>query len=261
MSLYQAGEVPAEVLEVYRICATLDDEDPGALLAERGLTAPVDAGLPAEARLRDLLDEADRYLADFSGPGIAEVRRGLAEARRDVVTPRPGSRNPVVARHLPAALEALGADDLALAGAIAAAVPDLSFQSYGDYSGPALGAGFRDGHAFASLVGLDAPYPADDFDFGLFLIAPDTLYPDHRHAAPELYAPLTGPHGWRFAPGAPLVVKPAHQPIWNVPWAPHMTKTGPVPFLCLYAWTRDAQAATEILAVDDLAELQALKIE
>ena len=58
-------------------------------------------------------------------------------------------------------------------------------------------------------------------------------------AAPELYAPLTGPHGWRFAPGRPLIVKPAGEPVWNPPLQPHLTKVGPHPFLCLFAWTRD----------------------
>ncbi len=46
---------------------------------------------------------------------------------------------------------------------------------------------------------------------GLFVIAPHVLYRDHAHAAPELYLPLTGPHGWRFAPG-PAQCPPAQCP-------------------------------------------------
>ena len=82
------------------------------------------------------------------------------------------------------------------------------------------------------------------------------LYRDHRHAAPELYVPLTGPHGWRFGPGAPLIVKPAHEPVWNDPCAPHLTKVGPVPFLCLYGWTRDAQSVAEVVPAADWAALE-----
>lgn len=261
MSLWQAGELPVEALEVFRICATLDWEDPAELLAERGLSVPPapERG-PPETRLRDLLDEADRYLAGLYGPGIAEVRRSLAEARRGPCHPRPAQANPVVARHLPAALAALAEDDPGLAGAIGAATPDLGWITYDAYPPGAMDPGFVAGHAFASLVGAGAPYAAGDFDFGLFLIAPNVLYRDHRHAAPELYAPLTGPHGWRFWPGAPLVVKPAHQPVWNDPWAPHLTRTGPVPFLCLYAWTRDAQSEAEVVPANDWDALAAAEI-
>lgn len=41
MSLYQRGEIPAEVLEVYRICSRLDGEDALTLLALRGIGAEV----------------------------------------------------------------------------------------------------------------------------------------------------------------------------------------------------------------------------
>ena len=39
MSLYQKGEIPADVLEVYRICSRLDAEDALTLLALRGIGA------------------------------------------------------------------------------------------------------------------------------------------------------------------------------------------------------------------------------
>ncbi|MDZ7908534.1 MAG: dimethylsulfonioproprionate lyase family protein [Gemmobacter sp.] len=117
---------------------------------------------------------------------------------------------------------------------------------------------FADGHAFASLLGEAAPIPAQDFDLGLFLIAPHVLYRDHAHAAPELYAPLTGPHGWRFGPGRPLVLKPAHQPVWNPPQRPHLTKVGALPFLCLFAWTREVNSPARVIPADDWPALEAL---
>jgi hypothetical protein len=262
MSLYQAGALGAEALEVYRICTTLDDEDPVAILAARGLAPPsAPPRAPPARRLRDLLDEADRYLAGLWGPGIGEVRRGLSTARRKKLAERPARSNPVVAAELPAALRALAEDDPALAEAIAAAVPELDWITYDLYAPGTMTPGFLAGHAYASLVGAEAPYPGKDFDFGLFLIAPNLLYPDHRHAAPELYVPLTGPHGWRFGPGSPLIVKPAHEPIWNDPWAPHLTKVGPVPFLSFFGWTRDAQSVAETLPADDWASLEAMRLE
>ena len=81
------------------------------------------------------------------------------------------------------------------------------------------------------------------------------------HKAPELYAPLTGPHGWRFGPGLPLDIKAAHVPVWNAPQRPHLTKVGPVPFLCIFCWTRDVNDTAVVLPADDWAVLEALRIE
>ena len=44
-----------------------------------------------------------------------------------------------------------------------------------------IGESFADGHAFASIAGRDALFAAEDFELGLFLIAPHVLYRDHCH--------------------------------------------------------------------------------
>jgi hypothetical protein len=72
--------------------------------------------------------------------------------------------------------------------------------TYDRYPRAEIGARFLQGMPLPRSWGR-APFAARDFDLGLFLIAPHVLYRDHHHAAPELYAPLTGPHGWRFGPG------------------------------------------------------------
>jgi hypothetical protein len=250
MDLWLAGEIPAETLEVYRICAALDGEDPTTLLAARGL------GLGHRGALLRLLAELDRCLSVCPGPGVAEVRAGLAAARPSPAPPAP-RLHPAVTTHLPAALAAMQATLPELTSAIGSASGALAWDAYDRYPPDRIGEGFRTGNAFAVLVGDDGPYSAGDFDLGLFLIAPQRVYRDHRHAAPELYLPFTGPHGWRFGPGTPLLVKPALEPVWNEPYAPHLTKVGPVPFLCLYAWTRDAQSAAEVIPADDWPELEA----
>ncbi len=43
MYFYQRGMISAECLEVYRICARLDHEDPGPFLARLGLAKEVEA--------------------------------------------------------------------------------------------------------------------------------------------------------------------------------------------------------------------------
>ena len=142
----------------------------------------------------------DRYLATLPGPGVAEVRAGLNTARK-VLSPAPAhlpqSDQPAARR---AGCTAGGRPALALA--LAAAAPHLNWITY-DLYGPEIGEDFARGHAYASLIGEGAPILARDYDLGVFLIAPHVLYRDHHHAAPELYAPLTGPHGWRFGPDRP----------------------------------------------------------
>jgi hypothetical protein len=260
MALFAAGRLSAAALEVYRICAARDGEDPGPLLAARGLAGPAPVPAEPEALIRDLVAECDRYLATLPGPGVAEVRAGIAAERGGPVSLRPGQGHPVLDNHLAVALAALAVTHPALATAIAAAVPLLVWRPYVGYPPEVIGAGFMQGHAFATIMGDGAPLTARDFDLGLFLIAPHVLYRDHCHKAPELYAPLTGPHGWRFGPGRPLIVKAAHQPVWNDPFTPHLTKVGPVPFLAIFGWTRDVEALAEVIPADDWPALEALRL-
>ena len=255
MALYQDGKLSDDALEVYRICALLDRQDPAAMLGAQ----PSPVAPDAESAIRALVTAADDYLATLPGPGVAEVRAGLNRWRGGAVVPRPQT-NAVLAEHAATALAALSASHPGLAHAIAAALPHLHWITYDLYPPAEIGPAFAKGHCYASIIGEDAAIAAQDFDLGLFLIAPHVLYRDHRHAAPELYAPLTGPHGWRFGPDRPLIVKPAHQPVWNDPHRPHLTKVGPVPFLALFGWTRDVLEAAQVLPAGDWPELEALRL-
>ncbi|MDI3336746.1 dimethylsulfonioproprionate lyase family protein [Defluviimonas aestuarii] len=255
------GLLSSEALEVYRICSARDGDDPAALMATRGLAPnlPPPPDLNREQALRLLLDEVDRYLATLPGAGIAESRAGLAALRDGPVRPEPRGPDATVRAYLPAALAALTDSHPALATAIEMAEPHLCWRVYDSYPPEQIGTAFNAGHAYTSLIGEGA-IAADDFDLGLFLIAPGLLYRDHAHPAPELYAPLTGPHGWRFAPEGPITVKPAHEPVWNEPGQPHLTKVGPVPFLCIYCWTRDVNEPAQIIAATDWDALERQKI-
>jgi hypothetical protein len=174
--------------------------------------------------------------------------------------PRRARTNTVVDTHLEPALASLRAGEPQLAARIEAIAPHLEWITYDAYPREQIGDAFAEGHAFASVIGGGAPLPAADYDFGLFLIAPHVLYRDHAHKAPELYAPLTGPHGWRFGPDHPLEIRPAHQPVWNDPYRPHLTKVGPTPFLCLFCWTRDVSEPAVVLPAKDWTALEALRI-
>lgn len=260
MALYADGKLSAEQLECYRIASADDTFDATELVRERGLPLPTLQAPSGEALIRALVEEVDVYLGKLSGPGIAEVRNGLQAYRSArYKEPKPAA-NTVVQQHLPAALVAAAATQPALAASISATAPLLNWITYDAYDRDLIGESFATSHAFCSLLGDEGAFSVGDFDLGLFLIAPHVLYRDHRHPAPELYAPLTGPHGWRFRSGAPLTIKQAHEPVWNQPNQPHLTKVGPVPFFCIYSWTHDNAKPAEVLQAADWPQLEAARI-
>lgn len=254
MALWRAGEISADVLEVYREVSADDDRDPLAELNARGLPQPV---LPDP--LRQFYALARDYVLAMDHPGAAEVRAGLP-ADPGPVQPLVTGRNAVTEQWLAPALEALSKDHPALAQAIEAAADRLKWVTYDVYPRASIGEAFATGHAFASILGVASAFAAQDFELGLFLVAPHKVYRDHAHQAPELYAPLTGPHGWRFGPDQPLIVKPAHQPVWNPSLQSHLIKVGAVPFLSLFVWTKDVTVPAYVIAADDWADLESQPI-
>jgi hypothetical protein len=259
MELYRNGVISEAQLDAYRDASPHDGRDPALLLADRGLPAPPQPSGDPAAILQALFVAAADYLDTLSHPGAAEVRSGLSKCRPSG-EPARAMPHPIAARWLEPALREASGFQPQLAAAIAKAAPHLAWVSYDAYPRNEIGSDFADGHAFASLAGSDAPYGTDDFEMGLFLIAPHTLYRDRCHSAPELYVPLTGPHGWRFATGRPLIVKPAGEPVWNPPLQPHLTKVGQVPFLSLFVWTRDVNEPARVLPADDWASLETLDL-
>lgn len=202
-----------------------------------------------------LIGCCETYLGGFDLDGARQVAAGIARWKQ-------GERNPLAANpapscgHLDAALAAIGgAGDLR--DAISAARADLSWITYDKYDPTEIGPCFPKAHAFVSLIGERGHVRSEDFDLGLFLIAPRTLYRDHHHAAPELYAPLTGPHRWRFEPGGSWTEKAAHEPVWNPPWAVHATLVSDVPFLCIFGWTRDVNTPAKTIFAADWPMLEA----
>lgn len=261
MALYQQGRLSAAALEAFRIASASDTRTVDAVLAAHGLPPRHPGATSTSTALLQLLAEVSAYLAPLTCPGAAELRHLMAQAAPSPMPTAPCAP-PVIATHLPAALAALAPTHPALAKAIGTAAPHLPWASYDLYPPDQIGPAFASGHAFCPLIGPEAALPAPDAEFGLFLLAPHILYRDHCHPAPELYLPLTGPHGWRFGPGRPLIVKPAHHPIWNDAHRPHLTKVGPTAFLALYFWTRrDIDAPARILPAPDWPALEALRLK
>jgi hypothetical protein len=78
-----------------------------------------------------------------------------------------------------------------------------------------------------------------------------------KPAPPELYVPLTGPHEWRFGTGASWTEYKAHTPIWNDPMQVHATLIRDLPFLSLFAWTRDVDAHATVTPSPDWNVIEA----
>jgi hypothetical protein len=206
--------------------------------------------------IRALITEIERYFLRLGGEAerVGEVRRTIAACGNGPINAVAANPEPACG-FLDAALAASDAVDLA--GAIRLAGPHLNWESYALYPAEEIGARWLAGHAMCALIGGTGFIHAEDFELGLFLMAPRIFYRDHHHPAPELYVPITGPHEWRFAPGGSWSIKPAHQPVWNESNAIHATLVREVPFLCLYAWTRDVNAPAKVDFAPDWAAIEA----
>ncbi len=98
-----------------------------------------------------------------------------------------------------------------------------------------MGQAFLDNYGWAELIGRRGPIASMNMLCGFLLLGPKTLYRRHRHAAEELYVPLSGTAEWFREDGGWHAVPPGgvlHHP----PWLPHATRTGAEPLLALYVW-------------------------
>jgi quercetin dioxygenase-like cupin family protein len=197
----------------------------------------VSAARPGPAPLRDLLAAVASLdaRASPSDPAVrAELARVWARLRR-LPEPRAGPTgcdHPVL-RHLPQAVAAAQGDAATAAAALGRVATHLPWR-YG-YPSREDAPDLAERIAFAEVVGPGAPIESDVLCLGVTLIAPRTLYPDHRHPAIELYRILAGTATWtageaahRAPPGA-LVLHPSG--------VVHAMRTHDEPLLAVYSWT------------------------
>jgi dimethylpropiothetin dethiomethylase len=94
---------------------------------------------------------------------------------------------------------------------------------------------FRHRHGWAEIAGPDGTVVCDGFRFGLYLQAPETFYPAHRHEAEELYLVLSGTAQWQ-AGDENFATKPPGSLIHHRPWQAHAMRTLSAPLLALWSW-------------------------
>lgn len=183
-----------------------------------------------------------RELVDFPDdtPGVMDVLVRIAEqdlSEDNFNAPEP-CRKPAC-RLLPQTVASGLVVSPRVCGAIAALEDRMHWFQAGHYSDEVMGQpGYMDSYAAMEIIGPRGFFTGDDFGLGLMILGPGLHYPDHYHAAPELYWLLTGPIEYRRAPGGFHIAGTADT-IWNEPNQVHAMKTGEVPMLCIWAWTRD----------------------
>jgi quercetin dioxygenase-like cupin family protein len=175
----------------------------------------------------------------------SSLAQTVAQAIDEIPAPRQKSRY----RYLPAADHftaacALASDDTwHLVDAAAALDDQLQWRGGADHR---FGDRKRGELAFVEFVGPTSAITTDNLRFGLFLLAPATFYPNHSHAADELYYVIAGEGEWQKDDGD----FSAHGPgtLIEMPsFTPHALRTGESPVLMLYAWTGDVGGEYRIL--------------
>ena len=123
--------------------------------------------------------------------------------------------------------------------------------------GADVGEGYKMGNMHTLLIGPEnAPVLSDQYLLGLFLLAPYTLYRDHKHCAPELYVTLTGPTAWRVELGEWEEHQAGHR-LFNPSNVAHATRIDETPFLALFAWELGASPSVcSVVNADDWGEIE-----
>jgi len=92
-----------------------------------------------------------------------------------------------------------------------------------------------DKHAIVQMIGPDANFISNQLRFGVFLLAPNTTYPLHSHAAEEIYVPISGSGHWQ-SQGSSYMSRQPGSIVHLRPWIPHALRSGKEPLLMLWAW-------------------------
>jgi hypothetical protein len=182
------------------------------------------------------------------------VARAIAEhlARETVVTPdqehlrrsalaavpradwRPGGGR-TYSDVLASAITLGRAGPLAAIAAALAATSGLPWQYH--YTPRPGEADLGDRIGFAELIGPDGPLIAPACRVGFTLMAPDTVYPMHRHPAIELYLVIAGHAEWATPAGGRIL--PPGEGVLHATNLPHAMRTFGEPLLALYGWHGD----------------------
>jgi mannose-6-phosphate isomerase-like protein (cupin superfamily) len=137
----------------------------------------------------------------------------------------------------------------AVSTAFLQAEPALSWVQNPNYTAERMGPDFVDRYGYVELVGPGRVFESRELLVGFLLLGPDTHYPDHNHAAEEVYHVVSGRARWRRGDGA-WRTEPPGTIIHHPPHLPHAMRTDNEPLLALYCWMGDVMAPADLLRGD-----------
>ena len=175
------------------------------------------------ARVKELLESLGQpllapFLADWP---LAYLRREIATARLPVL------------RWLPELVSGAAPFSADLVTAVCRAAPVLDWRQ--TYTTQDLEPAFLDNYGWSEIVGSVGPIQGERIACGFLILGPATCYPSHRHAAEELYLPLSGTAAWQQG-DTQWRERALGTTIHHRSEEPHAMSTGTAPLLALYVW-------------------------
>ena len=216
-----------------------------------------------QRRIQALIQSIVTYLQTHRAamPGVDLTLDKLAAMdlsnERLIDIPPQGTRHDEVLKNAIAGIVAPELQDIA--GCLKAAKDDLIWREDKTQfypPGADLGKGYTKCNLHTLLIGPDAcGHHHPDFNLGIFMLGPRTLYRDHNHDAPELYLNLSEKSGWRFGT-RDWQDYPAGSLIWNAAGEPHATRVYDQPFISVFVWLENVNSPCNVIHFDDWAEVE-----
>jgi hypothetical protein len=187
-----------------------------------------------------LLASTRRLLQSLTAPQLAAFLAEWPDPKSHVTLdaahlalPRAAVPSLPVLHWLPRIAGAADVCDAELIAALCRAAPLLEWRQ--TYTAEEVDCEFLDNYAWCEILGPKGLQSRLRIACGFLVLGPHTRYPRHRHAAEEIYLPLSGTAQWqqgdgnwrRRAPGAL---------IHHLSEEPHAMHTADAPLLALYLW-------------------------
>ena len=176
------------------------------------------------------LDDSDTATADE----IALVKHFVARADPEPAFILETTRHPLIA-HIAPAIAATAKRFPDLASALHRVAAGLPWR-YG-YGARADLPGLETRMGYAEIVGPAAPFRSKEVCLGVTLLAPQTVYPAHRHPAVELYRIVAGRPQWTVEDDTRQLEPPAI--VLHRSGAAHAMASKGEALLAIYSWTGD----------------------
>ena len=182
------------------------------------------------------VDTGDQILPpEHSRPLLERIIEDLKGARTTHSTPAPQDQQPAALIHLDALLADMPQSPLART--VAPLLERLVW--YRIFEDERIDARLADGLLAAQIIGGRGIYACRELFMGLFLLAPNVVYPLHQHSALEIYHVLSGEISIRHGRAKkPVSITPGRHSV-TPPHQVHELATGEMPCLIAYVWTGD----------------------